>query len=219
MKRIALLLCALVPSFGISAQVNLEEIRKLSADKATAYYYDSLVQEFLTNPGDFEMSKGITLYYGKLFSDDYQPYSFSPQLTNFDEAFRLQDYRRAIVLGEKIVEKDPVDFTVLLKLLRCYLEEKEEEAAQFTRMQVDVLYKAILHSGDGSSPESAIKVLQVADEYAIMALTDTEGISRRSQVGDSSILDVWKVRSAAKGGKDVMYFEVLSNSGRKSGDK
>jgi len=219
MKRIALLFCALAASFCISAQVNLEEIRKLAADDATAYYYDSLVQDFLTNPGDFEMSKGITLYYGKLFSDDYEPYAFSPQVTNFDEAFRVQNYRRAIVLGEKIVKKDPVDFTVLLKLLKCYLEEKEEEAAQFTRMQVDVLYKAILHSGDGSTPESAIKVLQIADEYAIMALMGIEGVSRRSQMGDNSILDVWKVRSAAKGGKEVMYFEVLSNKERKSGGK
>jgi len=30
---------------------------------------------------------------------------------------------------------------------------------------------------------------------------------------------VWKVRSAAKGGKEVMYFEVLSNKERKSGGK
>ena len=219
MKRIALLFCALVPWYSISAQINLEEIRKLAADHSTAYYYDTLVQDFLTTPGEFEMSKGITLYYGKLFSDGYDPYSFSPQQTNFEEAFRRQNYERAIMLGVKIVEKDPVDFTVLLKLLKCYLEEGEDEAAEFTRMQVDVLYKAILHSGDGSSPESAIKVLQVADEYAIMALMGIEGVSRRSQMGRNSIVDVWKVRSAAKGGKEVMYFEVLSNRERESRDK
>jgi hypothetical protein len=110
-----------------------------------------------------------------------------------------------------MLEKDPVNFAHLLKMLRCYVAMKQEQLAQLTKIQADVLYKAILHSGDGNSPETAWQVTDISDEYALMAIMNIEGISRRSSMKSSSVVDTWKVRRSEKGGQDTLYFELLLN--------
>lgn len=197
-------------------QINLSEIEKMTNDASTGYYYDTLISAFLRHPEEFDTSKGVSLYYGKIFRDSFDPYSFRSDQANFDNAMRQEQYRRAIAIGEKLLESDPVDFGLLLQLLKCYIEEKNEELATKTKMRVDVLYKAILRSGDGSTLESAIQVIQVPDEYAMMALLSIQGLSRRSETKAHSIVDIWKVRPQKRGDRKTLYFEVLRKPERKT---
>lgn len=75
----------------------------------------------------------MNLYYGKLFSKYYQPYKTDGQERNFNELLMRGNYERAISIGEKMLEKDPVNFAHLLKMLRCYVAIKQEELAQPTK--------------------------------------------------------------------------------------
>src|SRR5688572_5126301 len=99
MKNFLILLFAAFPVSKAIGQINLEEIRALSRDTSSRYFYDTLVVDFLREPEDFEMTKGITIYYGKLFSKYYKPYDFSEDEVNFDDFLRRGNYARAITLG------------------------------------------------------------------------------------------------------------------------
>ena len=203
---------ALTISTGLSQEINLEEIKTLTKDSTSKYFYDTLVREFLLHPHDFEMTKGMNLYYGKLFSKYYKPHAFNKEESSFNEFLRSENYEGALTVGERILEKDPVNLSLLLKLLKCYAVTKDYALADLTRMQVDILYKAILHGGTGQKREKALKVIDIGDEYAMMVLMNVEGLSRRSIMKSSSIIDVWKIRSLKKGGKKNLYFEVLINN-------
>jgi hypothetical protein len=194
-------------------QIDLEEIKELTTDPGSGYFYDSLLSQFLRGPYDFEMTKSISIYYGKLYSRYYTPYKFNPDEGNFEDMLRRENYPRAISLGERILEKDPVNFSVLLKLLRCYLETKDDDMAVLTRVKVDVLRKAILHSGTGDDMEAPYQVIDISDEYAMMAIMGLEGLSRRAEMKPSSVIDAWKVKPIGKGKKQSLYFELLLNAG------
>jgi len=183
----------------------------LTTDPSSRYFYDTLIVDFLKAPNDFEMTKSICLYYGKLYSRFYKPYNFSEAETSFEEFFRQGNYQRAIALGERIVEKDPVNFMVLLQLLKCYFETNEEALALRVRASVQVLHRAILHSGSGEDTASSLKVIAIADEYGIMRLMNVEPISRNSQMKSSSVIDHWKIKPVEKGKKRDLYFELLIN--------
>lgn len=211
MKLIAFVIFASLPVSQMMGQINLEEIRTLTSDSSSRYFYDTLVVDFLEAPNDFEMTKSICLYYGKLYSRFYKPYNFSEAETNFEEFFRRGNYQRAIALGERILEKDPVNFMILLQLLKCYFEAKDEARALEVRARVQVLHRAILHSGSGEDEAAALKVIAIADEYGMMRLMNVEPVSRNSQMKSSSVIDRWKIRPMEKGKKKDLYFELLIN--------
>ena len=212
MKKTVIFFLLNLSAISVQCQIDLEQIKALTSDSTSGYFYDTLLNDFLERPHSFEMTKAMNLYYGKLYSRYYEPYSFYwEQERNLDDFLEREDYHRAITIGERILAKDPVNFSLLLKLLQCYLQTKNEEMADHTRAQVDLLHKAMLHSGSGEHEDSAIKVISISDEYAMMALLQVKPTSRRAMVKGSSIIDFWKVRPAQNGGARVLYFEVLLN--------
>ena len=197
-------------AFPGSGQVNLDEIRTLTTDTSSRYYYDTLLVDFLRHPEEFEVTKAITLYYGKLYSRFYKPYHFGEDEVAFDELVKRENYSRAITVGERILERDPVNLAVLLKLLKCYFETKEQSLADLTRVKARVLHNAILKSGSGEQESSPLRVIAIADEYAVLGLMDVKLLTRSSQVYPASVMDRWKVQPK-QGKKKEVWFEVLLN--------
>src|SRR5687768_2223661 len=123
MKKLAVIFLLLIRTVnGLSQQIDLAEIKASTNDPYSKYFYDTLVRRFLEQPYDFEMAKGMNLYYGKLYSKNYQPHPIDGQENNFADWIRRENYDRAIVIGENMLEKDPVNVSLLLQLLKCYEE-------------------------------------------------------------------------------------------------
>ena len=191
--------------------IDLEEIRTLTHDSTSKYFYDTLVKEFFVDPGHFEMTKGMNLYYGKLYSKYYRPYAFNEQERKFDELMKRGYYAAAISIGEEIRKKDPVNFELLLKLLKCYQETKQTEMAELANLQARILHNAMLHSGTGETIESPIKVIAIAEEYVLMSIMELRGLSRKTTRTGSSVIDSWKVQPSKKEAKREIHFELLLN--------
>jgi hypothetical protein len=206
-----IVLCSLANHQGKCQGINLDEIRTLTHDSTSKYFYDTLVKEFFIDPRHFEMTKGMNLYYGKLYSRYYRPYAFNEEEPKFDDLMKRGNYAAAVEVGERILEKDPVNFELLLKLLKCYQETKQTELAEITNVQARILHNAILYSGTGETMDSPIKVIAIADEYVLMSIMELRGLSRKTTRTPSSVIDSWKVQPSQKGPKREMHFEVLLN--------
>lgn len=191
--------------------IDLEEIKRLTKDSTSRYFYDTLVSDFMTVPHSFEMTKGLNLYFGKLYSSYYKIYNFSHDEVEFDKFLSRRNYKKAIPLGEEILKHDPVNLEILLKMLTCYIDTDEKKLTDLTRTKISVLYNAILYSGTGENKELAYKVVAIGDEYAIMGILGVQGLTRISSMNISSTTDSWKIRDQKTGDKRDLYFEVLIN--------
>lgn len=197
---------------GLSqGSINLDEIKRLTKDSTSRYLYDTLVHDFLTIPHSFEMTKGLNLYYGKLYSHYYKIFNFSDEETKFNQLLSKRKYKQAILVGEEILKNDPVNLEILLKILACYTESDNKQLIDLTSAKINILYNAILHSGAGEDMESAYKVIAVGDEYAMMEILGVQGLTRHSRMKTSSTIDSWKIRDQETGNKRDLYFEVLIN--------
>jgi len=191
--------------------IDFKEIQTLTKDSTSRYFYDTLVHDFLTVPQTFEETKGLNVYYGKLYSKYYKVYDVNGEEHKFSQLIQKGNCKKAITVGDQILKGDPVNLEILLKMFSCYNQLGSTELAKITREKVSVLYRAILHSGTGERKESAYNVVSIADEYAVMAMLGMQPLTRRSSMHGESTTDSWEVRDLKSREKKQLHFNVLIN--------
>lgn len=213
MKRLLVSLFVASMAYTANAQgsVDLDEIRRLTQDTNSRYFYDTLVNEFVTDPNNIELTKGKSIYYGKLFSRYYKVYEFSDDESVFHEHIDKQHFWQAIELGERILCEDPINLDILVNMFQCYIIVGLQQQARITKRKLDVLYNCILFSGTGETRETAYRVISVGDEYAMIGMLGHNGLSRQTVVTGNSIIDSWTIRDEKTGVKKDLHFEVIVN--------
>lgn len=191
--------------------VDLDEIRRLTQDTNSRYFYDTLVNEFLTDPNNIELTKGKSIYYGKIFSRYYKVYEFSDDENIFHEQVAKKRFWQAIEIGERILADDPINLDILMNMFQCYREVGLLQQARMTGRKIDILYNCILFSGTGETRETAYRVISVGDEYVIIGMLGHNGLSRQSFMMGNSIIDSWTIRDEKTGVKKDLHFEVIVN--------
>ena len=212
MKHFIIFLFYLTASADVFSQnhLDLEKIRKVVLDSSLYFSYNSLVEEFNTNPSMIDIGKGTIIYYGKLFTKDYKPYKINFDEIEFTKLVSRKKYKQAIPKGEEIIKHDPVNLEILSELSLCYKRMNSTDKAELTKIKVGALLSSILNYGSGLSKEITLKVISVGDEYAAMGMLGISGISMNSSISVPSILDTWKAKD--KNGKRIDFFvEVLNN--------
>lgn len=193
------------------SSVDLDEIRRLTQDTNSRYFYDTLVNEFVTNPSNIELTKGKSIYYGKLFSRYYKVYEFSDDESVFHEQVSKQRFWQAIETGERILQEDPINLDILINMFQCYRVVGLQQQARTAKRKIDILYNCILFSGTGETRETAYRVISVGDEFAIIGMLGHNGLSRQSFMIGNSIIDSWTIRDEKTGAKKDLHFEVIVN--------
>jgi tetratricopeptide (TPR) repeat protein len=221
MLRICLFVTFLVTTcLAYGQSFDLEKIRSATTDSTNQYFYAKLVAEFLAEPEYFPAEKGIYLYYGHMYSEYYKYFKYSKQAGQFDKFITNRRYKKAIEVGEKLLEQDPMALDLLLKLNVCYKFENMPDKAAEALKKAEVLLRAIKSMGD-----RPYIVTSVNDEYIFMAgekltriervsrtPTDSEKIPRTKVQGISSVLDSWDVKDERTNEKKTIFFEVLYNT-------
>ena len=204
-----------IPSFGqINLDLNL--IEKLTNDSTSEYYYNKLVIEFNNSPKFIDPLKAKYLYYGKLYTANYKMLQFNNGETKFNNLINNGWFKKAILVGEKILQEDPVNLDIISKLNFCYKKINGKENADTAAIKQSIIVNTILASGNGLEKDKAYKVVSIADEYTIMALLGVNGLSRQSLMQQNSAIDSWKIKDIKSGKKSEMHFEWLVNSKQNS---
>jgi hypothetical protein len=175
MKKITLLFgvlhCWLA---GINAQEAnndnfLSEIKQVTTDSVSPFYYPYLLEKIKNNPKEITQMDCFYLYYGQIFQLTYKPLSFfaNPERADFDKAAMRGNSKKVIRLGKIILERNPVELTVLLHTSIAIDKQKKYVDNHYISYRYINLLSAIFSTGDGATKETAIKIVNMEDDYVL----------------------------------------------------
>ncbi|MDR0810999.1 MAG: DUF4919 domain-containing protein [Paludibacter sp.] len=175
MKKIVLLFGVLYCWFaGINAQEAnndnfLSEIKQMVTDSISPFYYPYLLEKVKKNPEEITQMDCFYLYYGQIFQPNYKPLSFiaNPERADFDKAAMRGNSKKVIQLGKIILERNPVELTVLLHTSIAIDEQKKYVDNDYIPHRYRNLLSAIFSTGDGTTKETAIKIVNMEDDYIL----------------------------------------------------
>jgi len=125
----------------------------------------------------------------------------------FQKAFAEGDCAGAIAQGLAILEKNYVFVDAHFILGICHRRLGQTEPSQRHIVAAQGLMKAILATGDGKTPESAIVVISVAEEYTIMGMQGAKKLQQALISKNGHSYDLITVENKS-GGKEQIYFNV-----------
>lgn len=154
--------------------------------------------------------KELRLLYTK--TKDYNPYDEDFDVRDsISNALRNNEYEKAIGLANSILDKNYVDINAHLDMRRAYKEMKDEGKDDFHRFIIGGLVDSILDSGNGMSPETAFHVINLREEYIILAVLRLELQEERQErriESDGHRYDRMDVKDKESGKAVVLYFNV-----------
>ena len=158
--------------------------------------------------------------YGKLrnlFTEDptYRPYvHLTPEYREHHpalfEALKAGDFKAAIKHAEAILEVDYLDTEAHFFSSKAYEALGDKKRAEYHRQFFQGVMDSILASGDGSSPQSAIRVITLTEEWAVLSrLGYPPGGTHATQVHDGVTYDVLSGTHVETGEEKSFYFRPV----------
>ncbi|WP_414717277.1 DUF4919 domain-containing protein [Telluribacter sp.] len=112
--------------------------------------------------------------------------------------------KQAVPIGINILKSSPLDLTVLLHTCTCIrnnnLPDSQNLIPRFTK-----LLEVIISTGNGRSTETAIKIVNIQDDYVIKGVLGFLGGQESLSVKGNKTFSVWT------NGNDKLYFEDILN--------
>lgn len=196
---------------SLSAQtvsnVNFDEIKVSVSDSASMYYYPNLESRLRLLDTTLSIQEFRYLYYGNVFQEYYHPYGSTEAKRLFLENYSRKSFEEVEELGLKVLEENPVDLEVILKMLFLYAQhENIEKATVFSKIYVSFL-EVIYGSGDGMACETAFVVISVDDEYRIAGDLGLNPI-KQELIGSCDFLQFSKKGQKRKNRIKALFFNV-----------
>ena len=114
MKRVLILLLALLPMFAMAQRVpDNEEILAKTIDNFSPYYYPRLMERYIHGDTTLTLDDYHYLYYGFAFADNYRPMESDPARIDVLEVFIATEMPdslqllRVVEAGERLMHSDP----------------------------------------------------------------------------------------------------------------
>lgn len=192
------------------SKIDFDKIKAMTQDSLSFQYYPVLLERFQSFDTTLSFEDYNMIYYGNVFTEMYNPYAKSESEKTFIDLYKKEKYDEAIQYGLSSLKENPVNLTVLFKLLVIYHHKNDMEKANAYAMLYYNLLGVIYLSGDGKSPETAMVVVNVSDEYEIIAELQLRNTSQ-ALVGNCDLMTFdTKAQKVEKGQKKIkkLYFNV-----------
>lgn len=151
-----------------------QEIRTAIQNSKGRFYYPQLMRRYLENDTTLTLEQYRALYYGYPLQEDFVPYQQEHQ--------DLIDIRRKLVnsngdkkicpeainVSKAALNDNPFDLLAISTMTFAYLQLKDTVSYSSWNNKQNSLLDAIVSSGDGEDPESAIHVISLEHEYEVL---------------------------------------------------
>ena len=201
-------LCALIVNAQEDNSIDFcTEIKKVITDSTSLYFYPLLLDKVKNNPESIDVMDCYYLYYGQIFQSNYKPLSFiaNPERGDFDKASVNGRCKKVIQLGETILERNPVELTVLLHISVCIDKQIKYTDKDYFSQRFRNLLSAIFMTGNGTSKEKAIKIVNMEDDYILKGIVGFLGGEESLMFDQNRAYSVWSK------GNNKLYFEDVMN--------
>lgn len=186
-----------------------KKIGKAVNSKSSKYCYPSLMKRYLNSDSTFSIDEKRHLYYGYTFQSHYNPYGFLPFNDSIREILNKDslvpgDYDRILVFTDSLLNHNPYDIRALNNRLMVFDFREDEDEFMKNVIKMNVIFDAILSSGDGMTPETAMYVIEPHHEYEVLNLLGFNFGGQQSLIGTCDYLTVRKNQYMIDG----FYFDV-----------
>lgn len=189
--------------------------RSLSQEPKSAY--SIMLENIIKLVRSKDQSLGDTQTISKMFKELRFAYTETPQYNPYGglkadtapamwEAVRGKNYSRAIELAEYILKDNFLDIDAHMVASTSYRDTGNQVEADYHQIIAQGLILSLLSGGFGDSAESAIEVISVDEEHAILNIA---GLNMKSQAElnvNGHELDKLTVVDSASGQTFAMYF-------------
>ena len=207
MKRVVLINLLFFMVLVVTGQRNnfYSEIENVVKDSTSQYFYPLLLEKVKNNPENIDEMDCYYLYYGKIFQPNHKSISFvaNPERKDFDIAASKGNCKIVIQFGKIMLERNPVYLNVLLNTSMCIDKQKNYVDNDFFKQRYRNLLLAIFSTGDGKTKETAIKIVDMEDDYVLKAVLGFFGGKEQVVVENRRAYSVWTK------GNEKLYFEDL----------
>jgi hypothetical protein len=137
----------------------------------------------------------------------YNPYKVDDS-TQIIRAINEKDYPQMLKYADIILEKNFTDLDAHYASMIAYEKLGDQKRFNFHRTVLFKLLDSIIKSGDGKTPETALQVITIREEYMAMMILQLKQNSRTSkQIGEKSY-DVSEVFDAKNNQTYTLYFDI-----------
>lgn len=197
-----------VSNAQVISRINFDEIKKEISDSNSIYFYPNLTARLISQDLTLTKLDYKHLYYGSVFQENYHPYGISNIQKKFNTAYtQNNDFVKVENLGLEVLQENPVNLGVMLKMIFLYNHLKNVEKATILATIYVGFLEEIYRSGDGKTCEDSFVVLSVDDEYCItgdLGLT----VVKQSLVGSCDRLIFNRRGQKGKNKIRQLYFNV-----------
>ncbi|MCK4665766.1 DUF4919 domain-containing protein [Candidatus Dependentiae bacterium] len=142
-------------------------------------------------------------------TDYYNPYEQNIKIRKeMSLAISNKDYKKALELAGKILEKNYVDIEAHMVCLVVYEDIKKKNKYEYHAYVLNGLIGSILKSGSGKSPESAFVVISIREETIILEILGYKQLKQRLISKGKHKYDAIEVEKAKTKKKTTIYFNV-----------
>jgi hypothetical protein len=168
--------------------------------------YDSLIARVKSGDPSIDYGKLRAAYAA---SSEYSPPETGPNARQaMYAALSKRKYDEAIRIAEKALKENYLDIEAHHVLSIAYGESKDPIRADFHHGVAAGLVNAILKSGDGKSPQTAMVVLATAEEYIILSVMALRPGSQSLQMKGGHFYDVLNAVSTESNQSVTLYFNI-----------
>lgn len=212
--KLKLLVCTLSIFWSINSYSQTKDsldfkfyIKSVTNDSSSVFFYPKLTEKVKNHSSELNTEDVYYLYYGQIFQKGYKSLSFiaNPERLDFDKAVMNGNCKKALSIGVKILERNPVDLTVLLHVCNCIKENGVIDTTSFYEQRFKNLLTAIFSTGDGKSMKTAIGIVNMADDYVLIGVLGFLGGEEKLELENKHAYSVWE-----KDGQKL-YFEDIMN--------
>lgn len=210
-NKIKILICVLsvLLSTNIYAQTkdSLElkvYVEKITKDSSSNFYYPKLLEKVKNQPSDLNVDDCFFLYYGQIFQKGHVTLSFiaNPEREKFDRAAMNGNCKKVLELGTIMLERNPVDLTVLLHVCNCI---KGKPDNYYFEQRFKNLLSAIFSTGNGKTMKTSIRIVNMEDDYVLKGVLAFFGGEEKLGFENNHAYSIWEK------GSQKLYFEDVMN--------
>lgn len=139
---------------------------------------------------------------------DYKPYGSGDAKDAAFAALNKKDFAGALKFAQVALDTNYVDLDIHLLCRIAYRETGNTEKEAFHTSVLRGLANSIYTSGDGSSPEKAMVVISVPEEYFVISANGLKLIKQKSLTVNGHDYDAMDVENKKTGEKKTVYFNI-----------
>ncbi|MBD8488744.1 DUF4919 domain-containing protein [Echinicola sp. CAU 1574] len=197
------------PQYWEFEKPNYEQIRTHIIDDQSDFHFPNLMTRFLKADSTMSLEEKRHLYYGFVFHQDYSPYSIPKYKDSLETVLQKvehnhTDLKKIIQHGDSILAENPFDLTVMNYQLYAHENLEDTSSFQAKIIQMEIVFDALLSSGDGASKKTAFYVIDTSHEYDLI---DVLGFKFDGSQSLTEHFDYLKVANNDLG-LEGMYFDI-----------